>query len=203
MGLALKKPVEKFTYGDYLSWDDKENWEIIHGEAYNMSPAPPTIHQLIAGELFLQIGNQLKGKSCRVIPAPFDVRFPEKNQTDSEIENEIENVVQPDISVICDRNKLDEKGCRGAPDFIIEIISPSTSRKDRMEKFFLYERMGVKEYWLVSPLEKIVEVFLLGPNGKYGRPGIFSEADTLHSSILKGLSVDLGAVFSITIGEIN
>lgn len=98
MGLAAKKQKEKFTYSDYLSRNDRESWEIINGEAYDMSPAPPTIHQLISGELFLQIGNQSKGKSCRVIPAPFDVRLPKGNER----REDIENIVQPDISVVYD-----------------------------------------------------------------------------------------------------
>ena len=195
MGLAAKKQDVKFTYADYLSRDDKESWEIINGEAYNMSPAPPTIHQLISGELYLQIGNQLKGKPCRVIPAPFDVRLP----LGYEHQEDIENIVQPDISVVCDKTKLDDKGCLGAPDLIIEIISPSSSRKDRMEKFFLYERMGVKEYWLVSPEDKIVEVFILEPDGKYSRPGIYSESDIVPLNILNDIKVDLSSVFNITI----
>jgi Uma2 family endonuclease len=162
-----------------------------------MSPAPPTIHQLISGELYLQIGNQLKGKSCRVIPAPFDVRLPEENQR----QEDIENIVQPDISVVCDIKKLDDKGCMGPPDLIIEIISPSSSRNDRMEKFFLYERMGVKEYWIVSPGDRMVEVFILGTGGKYGRPEIYSESDTVILKILADIKVDLSSVFSITIDE--
>jgi Uma2 family endonuclease len=195
MGLAAKKQREKFTYSDYLSWNEDESWEIINGDAYDMSPAPPTIHQLISGELYLQIGNQLKGKPCRVIPAPFDVRLPLGNER----QEDIENIVQPDISVVCDKTKLDNKGCLGAPDLIIEIISPSSSRKDRMEKFFLYERVGVKEYWLVSPGDKIVEVFILGPDGKYGRPDIYSESDTVRLNILNDIKVDLRSVFSIKI----
>jgi Uma2 family endonuclease len=195
MGLAAKKQREKFTYSDYLSWNEDESWEIINGDAYDMSPAPPTIHQLISGELYLQIGNQLKGKPCRVIPAPFDVRLPLGNER----QEDIENIVQPDISVVCDKTKLDNKGCLGAPDLIIEIISPSSSRKDRMEKFFLYERVGVKEYWLVPPGDKIVEVFILGPDGKYGRPDIYSESDTVRLNILNDIKVDLRSVFSIKI----
>jgi len=193
MGLALKKEVERFTYGDYLSWDDNERWEIIDGEAYNMTPAPNTGHQLLVMQLLLQLGNQLKEKSCQVIPAPFDVRLP----VGKEKEEDIENIVQPDITIVCDAKKLDKKGCLGAPDMIIEILSPSTSRKDRMEKFFLYERVGVKEYWLVSPDEKLVEVFRLGPGGKYGRPEIYCETDKVQLGILKEIAIDLSAVFSI------
>ncbi len=193
MGLAAKKQTKKFTYSDYLSWNDDERWEIINGEAYNMTPAPGTTHQLIISELIRKIGNQLEGKTCKVIPAPFDVRLPVK----SEKEEEIENIVQPDISVVCDRHILDEKGCLGAPDLIIEIISPSTSRKDRMEKFFLYEQVGVKEYWLVSPDDKIVEVFILGKEGEYGRPKIYCETDTVPFTAVNGIIIDLQAIFGI------
>jgi Uma2 family endonuclease len=193
MGLAFRKEVERFTYGDYLSWDDSERWEIIGGEAYNMTPAPNTAHQSIFVELIFQFKSQLQGKPCQVFAAPFDVRLP----VGKEKEEDIENIVQPDIMIVCDAKKLDKKGCLGAPDMIIEILSPSTSRKDRKEKFFLYERVGVKEYWLVSPDEKLVEVFRLGPRGKYGRPEIYCETDKVQLGILKEIAIDLSAVFSI------
>lgn len=196
MGLGVKKQMRAFTYADYVSWNDKERWEIINGEAHNMSPAPDTLHQLISMELAFQIKSQLKEKPCQVIPAPFDVRLPLANQK----EDDIINIVQPDISVVCDPEKLDKKGCLGAPDLVIEIISPTTYRKDRMEKFFLYEQMGVKEYWIVSPDDRIVEVFLLGKDGKYGRPDIYCETDTVQVMAFKGLKIDLDPVFSIRIG---
>jgi Uma2 family endonuclease len=192
MVLAAKKQAKKFTYSDYLSWNDEERWEIINGEAYNMTPAPTRNHQSISVELLFQIKAQIKGKKCEVYHAPFDVRLPLRNEK----EEEIENIVQPDISVICDPDKLDEKGCLGAPDLIIEIISPSTYRKDRMEKFFLYEQVGVKEYWLVSPDDKIVEVFILGADGKYGRPDIYGGKDTIQLKALKDKKIDLSSVFS-------
>ena len=193
MGLALQKDTGKFTYADYLLWDDSERWEIIDGEAYNMTPAPNTTHQLILGELFIQLKTQLKEKSCQVISAPFDVRLPLGKEKDEDIEN----IVQPDIIIVCDAKKLDKKGCMGAPDMIIEILSPSTSRKDRRTKFFLYERVGVKEYWMVSPDDKLVEVFRLSPVGKYGRPDIYCETDIVRLSIIKEITIDLNAVFSI------
>ncbi len=197
MGLAARKQKRKFTYSDYVTWNDDESWEVIHGEAYNMTPAPATNHQLISGELLFQIRSQLKEKPCKVIAAPFDVRLPIGEKK----EEEIENIVQPDISVVCDPGKLDEKGCLGPPDLIIEIISPSTSRKDRMEKFFLYEQVGVKEYWLVSPDDKIVEIFILGTDGKYSRPEIYNETHTIQLKIkvLKDIKIDLNSVFSIKI----
>jgi len=193
MGLAVEK-VNQFTYTDYVGWDDNERWELIAGEAYNMTPAPTVVHQEILMELLLQLGNPLKGTSCKVFPAPLDVRLPLADEK----EGDIKNVVQPDISVICDKSKLDEKGCLGAPDMTVEIISPSTSRKDRMEKFFLYEKVGVKEYWLVYPLERIVEVFSLGADGRYGRPGLYNETDALHLSLLPGVTINLALVFPKT-----
>jgi len=195
MGLPGRK-VSKFTYADYVTWDDNERWEIIHGEAFNMTPAPATVHQLTAGEIFGQIWNQLKGKQCKVFSAPFDVRLPLGDQK----EEEVENIVQPDITVICDPGKLDKKGCLGTPDLVIEIVSPATSRRDKMEKFFLYEQVGVKEYWLVYPEDKLVEVFSLGTDGRYGRPDIYSEKNTIKLKVLPDLTVDLNPVFGVEIG---
>lgn len=195
MGLPPKKETEKYTYADYLLWENGERWEIIRGRAYNMTPAPNTIHQLISMEMATQLTTQLKGKACRVIAAPFDVRLP----LGKEKEEDIENIVQPDITIVCDPGKLDKKGCLGTPDMVIEILSPSTSRKDRMEKFFLYEEAGVKEYWLVSPEDKLVEVFRLGPGGKYGRPEMYCETDTVQLDVIKELTIDLNPVFSIEV----
>ncbi len=190
MGFAAKKKTQTFTYGDYLKWDDGERWELINGEAHNMSPAPQRLHQKVLGELYLQLGAQLKGKTCEVYLPPFDVRLPLADETEADIIN----VVQPDISVICDPKKLDKKGCLGAPDFIIEILSPGNPRRDKIEKFNLYEMAGVKEYWLVSPEGQMLEVFLLGPNGSYGRPQMYTETDTVEINVLKDINIDLGAV---------
>ncbi len=191
MGLALKKTETKYTYGDYYYWPDNERWELIYGIAYCMSPAPSRSHQKFSGELFRQISNYLINKPCEVYDAPFDVRFPEANESD----NDIETVVQPDISVICDESKLDERGCRGAPDLIIEITSPSTISKDIKEKFYLYEQHGVKEYWIVHASEKYIEVFKINSDGKYGRPEIYVEHDKIKVDVLKGLTIDLSLVF--------
>jgi Uma2 family endonuclease len=191
MGLPAGKQAEIFTYADYQGWDDKERWEIINGEAYNMTPAPNRKHQTVSRELVVQIGNQLKGKTCEVYHAPFDVRL----RMENEKEEDIKNIVQPDISVICDKNKLDEKGCLGSPDLIIEIISPSTSRKDRKEKFHLYEQAGVNEYWLISPEDKIVQIFILGENGEYGRPKIYDGTHTVPFTAVNNVIIDLKTIF--------
>ncbi len=191
MAIALRKNNELFTYGDYMAWPDEERWELIDGVPYDMTPAPNRYHQDISGNLFTVIREFLKGKKCRVYAAPFDIRLPEANQND----DETLTVVQPDISVICNQSKLDSKGCKGAPDWIIEILSPTTSKKDRVIKFYMYERFGVKEYWLVSPEDKTVEVFILGENGKYGRPEYYTEEKTLPCFTLEGLSINLAKIF--------
>ncbi|MCP4213432.1 MAG: Uma2 family endonuclease [bacterium] len=191
MGLAAIEETQKFTYGDYLKWDDGERWEIIDGEAYNMTPAPKRMHQKILGNLYFHLRTLLTGKPCEAYLPPFDVRLP----LGDEREEDITNVVQPDLSVICDPDKLDDNGCTGAPDFVIEIISPGSLKRDKLEKFNLYEMAGVKEYWLVWPEGQMVEVFLLGPDGSYGRPTIYTETDTAEISVLKNISIDLGKVF--------
>ncbi|MCP4217934.1 MAG: Uma2 family endonuclease [bacterium] len=190
MGLALKRE-DQFTYGDYLGWDDKERWELIDGHPYNMTPAPGTNHQLVSTALVAQLARHPDTGTCRVIAAPFDVRLPMNEQK----EEEIINVVQPDISIICDPAKLDRKGCLGAPDLIMEIISPSTTAKDKREKFFLYEQAGVKEYWLVYPDGKIIEVFTLDDSGRYGRPDIYGESDSIALTAIKGITLDLHPIF--------
>ncbi len=191
MGLPLKKTDEFFTYGDYLTWPDEERWEIIDGIPYDMSPAPHPFHQYIVAKLTSKIEQFLNGKKCQVYPAPFDVRFPEHNQND----DETLTVVQPDISVICDLSRLDNRGYKGAPDLVIEILSPATSKKDRMTKYYLYERFGVKEYWLVSPEDKTIQVYILQENGKYGRHEVYSVEQILPCFTLPGLNINLAEVF--------
>ncbi|MCP4146940.1 MAG: Uma2 family endonuclease [bacterium] len=189
--MPAREQEEHFTYSDYLSRDDDKRREIINGVIYDMAAAPGTKHQLIISELLRLLGNQLENSPCQVITAPFDVRLPRKNEK----EENIENVVQPDLSVICDENKLDDNGCLGTPDMIIEVLSPSSYKRDKLEKFYLYENFGVKEYWIVSPDFKIVEIFILGPDGKYGRPGIYSESDVIELKALEGFKIDLSSVF--------
>ncbi|MBI5418360.1 Uma2 family endonuclease [Candidatus Poribacteria bacterium] len=191
MPYPIKKQVQKYTYGNYLTWSEDERWELIDGVAYNMSPAPSRMHQEISSELFMQFANYLKDKSCKAYYAPFDVRLPKENEKDEEIDT----VVQPDIVVVCDKSKLDDKGCKGAPDLIVEIISPYTNTKDLKEKFSLYEKVGVKEYWIVHPQDKIVMIFKLGKNKEYGKPEIYSKEDKIKVGILKGLTIDAKDVF--------
>ena len=191
MALPVLKKGNGFTYGDYITWSDDERWELIDGYAYNMSPAPSRRHQQISRELEIAIGVFLAEKPCEIYDAPFDVRLPETDEADEDIFT----VVQPDIVVICDEKKLDEKGCRGAPDLIIEILSPATSSKDMKIKLALYERHGVKEYWVVHPTDNIVMVFKLDKTKMYGKPDVYTEADKITTPILKGLEIDLELVF--------
>ena len=190
----LKRQIEEhFTYGDYRTWPDDERWELIEGEAYDISPAPSRSHQDISGELFFQLRSQLADRTCRAYLAPFDVRLPRGDEAD----DEIDTVVQPDIVVVCDRKKLDDKGCKGAPDLVIEILSPSTSSKDLHEKFRLYERVGVKEYWIVHPLDRTVMVFRRAGES-FGCPAMYAAEDRIEVPLLGELVIDLKQVFFLT-----
>lgn len=185
-------PQEKhYTYADYLTWDEQEHIELIEGAPVMMSP-PSRAHQEISGELFRQIANYLEGKKCRVYAAPFAVRLFEKPTDDA---SSVDTVVEPDLSVVCDRDKLDAKGCKGAPDLVIEILSPSSIRNDRLTKFNLYQRAGVREYWIVNPSEKSVQVFIL-EGGHYTAAALGSESDVLKVNVLDGCYIDLARVFS-------
>ncbi|MBP6261468.1 MAG: Uma2 family endonuclease [Chromatiaceae bacterium] len=157
-----------FSYGDYCQWPEGERWELIDGEAFAMAPAPTRLHQEFVVELARQIGNALQGQPCRVYVAPFDVRLPRKDEADARVDT----VVQPDVAVICDPRKLDDKGCRGAPDWIIEILSPASAAHDQIRKRALYERHGVREYWLLHPVDRVLTIYRLGEDGAFGKPDI-------------------------------
>jgi Uma2 family endonuclease len=183
-----------YNYSDYVSWQWPEMVELIRGKIFKMSPAPTSTHQKVSGRLFLTIGNFLKGKKCQLFSAPFDVRLPLSSKQKSD--KEIITVVQPDLCVICDPNKIDERGCLGAPDWIIEILSPHTSGKDLRDKFDVYEEAGVKEYWVVHPQEQTVLVYLLNASGKYeGVLTPYVRTDHLSPVSLPGLTIDLAEVF--------
>ena len=171
-----------YTYADYLKFPEDERWEIIDGVAYNMSPSPAERHQGLSSELHTQIGNQLRGKPCRVYSAPFDVRFEASETTNK--------VVQPDLLVVCDRSKITGGGLVGAPDWIIEILSPRTAGKDQIVKRQLYEANGVREYWLIQPFDKVVTVYRLGTDGSYGIPDISEMTGKLTVTAVPGLEID-------------
>jgi len=191
MGLPKLKQDDVFTYGLYKNWPEDERWEIINGVPYNMSPGPRRVHQKISGALFNKIYNFLDKHDCEVYDAPFDVRLPDYDEAD----DDVLTVVQPDILVVCDEKKLDDAGCRGAPDFIIEILSPSTASKDQIEKVALYEKHGVKEYWIVHPTDKILTVRLLDETKKYQVPLIYDSEKVVEVNSLPGLKINLKEVF--------
>jgi len=183
------KEDRKFTYADYKAWELKpgERYEIIYGEAYAMS-APNFTHQGILVELSTQFHTFLRGKPCRVMPSPFDVRlFYEEDESD-------DTVVQPDITIICDEEKQGEEGCRGAPDLVVEILSPSNTATEMQRKFKLYQEAGVREYWVVDPKTKSITVYLFKENEilthTYGSTG------TAPVSILPGFEITLDDVFT-------
>ena len=191
--MPLPNKEKQYTYADYLTWPEDERWEIIDGVSY-MQAAPSPVHQLISGELHRQFANYLQGKTCKVYPAPFCVRLTNGDEKQME---DIEKVVEPDITIVCDNSKIDEKGCNGTPDLIIEVLSPSSIKYDRVIKFNKYEKAGVKEYWIVEPEAKIISVFVLQNNNRYGRPEIYTEDEKITVSIFSDLIIDLNVVFPI------
>jgi Uma2 family endonuclease len=192
MSDAAKKILEedkRYTYADYKAWelDEGERYELIGGEAYAMS-APNDFHQAISLELSRQFGNFLHGKPCKVRAAPYDVRlFYKEDESD-------DTVVQPDLAVICDEKKRGDEGGRGAPDLIVEILSPSNTSEEYVRKFNLYLEAGVREYWVVAPKSKTVQVFVL-QDGAY-RGTVYNSTARVPSEALTGLSVSLTDVFA-------
>ncbi len=185
-----EKNTELLTYSDYLAFPEDERREIIGGVVYAMGPAPSNRHQKIIWELVRQIAGFLADKPCEGRTAPFDVRFPEGVEEN----DKIVDVVQPDISIICDLSKLDERGCLGAPDFIVEIVSISSITKDFIVKTRLYEQNGVREYWIFDPFSDSVTVNILGDDLKF-TTSIHRRKGKLEVSVLRGLEIDLCAVF--------
>lgn len=183
-----------YTYADYLAWNFTERLELIKGKIYKMSPAPNLEHQGISANLFGEIYAYLKKQPCRVFSAPFDVRLPlpsGKKQTDKEVYT----VVQPDICVVCDMSKLDRRGCYGAPDLVIEILSRSTAAKDLTEKYAVYEQSGVKEYWVVFPYEQIVQAYDLDENGRYLLRKSYTRNEVIPVGIFGNFGITLSDVF--------
>jgi len=184
---------KRYTFADYLTWMDDKRRELIDGFINLMTPAPLRIHQEIAANLYLEIGNQLSDKPCKAYFAPFDVRLP--NNPNEISDEQVYTVVQPDISIICDLTKLDKKGCVGPPDLIVEIISPATAKHDIEDKYRLYEKHGVKEYWIVYPESKSVSVFLLDSSGKYQIVGMYADDTKVKVNIFDNVTIDLKEVF--------
>jgi Uma2 family endonuclease len=180
-----------YSYADYLGWAEGERLELIDGIPYMMTPAPSRVHQEILFELGGQFRNALKGKACKGYVAPFDVRLSNSKKMN---DDEIYTVVQPDLVVVCDRSKLDKRGCNGAPDLAIEIISPSTASHDYIKKMELYEKHGVTEYWIVHPIDQVVMVHSL-VNGQYTKPKIYDKEAVVQVQILPEIEINLSEVF--------
>lgn len=180
----------KLTYADYLQFDFDYMVEIIKGQLFKMTPAPTSWHQRISVRLTAILSNHLSEKSCELFHAPYDVVLPVANES----KKSSTTVVQPDLCVICDPNKIDDAGCFGAPDLIIEILSPSTKKKDLTHKYEIFELTGVREYWIIFPLDKMLQVHIL-ENGSYKRPEIYDHQDVVGSQIFPNLEIDLAQVF--------
>lgn len=184
MGLPVRDHIHH-TYGDYRTWDDDARYELIDGVAYIMAPAPARLHQEVAGEIFRQAANALEGSGCRVLIAPLDVRLPNGNEAD----DQIDTVVQPDTLAVRDPAKLDARGVRGAPDWVVEVLSPATASHDQIQKRRTYERHGVAELWLVHPTDRVLTIYRL-EKGEYGRPDVVELTGETTVGVLPGLVID-------------
>lgn len=180
-----------YSYADYLTWPMDDVVELIKGIRFiKAAAAPKRIHQKVSGELFLRLGNFLRGQKCQVYSAPFDVRF-----TDGPVEDrKIRSVVQPDICVICDPEKLDDRGCIGAPDLIVEILSPGNNKIELKNKFELYEYHGVREYWIIHPENQDLLIYTL-VDGKYVPSRLLTTGDVVESTVITGFTLDLEEFF--------
>lgn len=184
MGLPLRDHA-RHTYGEYLTWPEAERYQIIDGEAYLMAPAPTVRHQLIVGEIHRQLANALDGSPCQVLVAPVDVLLPKADEADEAVDT----VVQPDVLVVCDPGKLRERNVRGAPDLVVEVLSASTSALDQVEKRRHYERSGVREYWLVHPLDRVLTLYRL-EDGRFGMPQTQPLEGVSPVGILPGVAIE-------------
>ena len=187
---ALPAEETRYTFADALTWGEDERIEIIDGEAFMMAP-PLSVHQEISMALCLQIGSYLRGKQCKVYAAPYAVRLFEENGDRPE---DVDTMVEPDITVVCDPAKRDRYGCKGAPDMVIEILSPSNRRHDLVVKHRLYEQAGIREYWIVDPDRKIVQVFR-PEDGRYGAPEVYTSGK-VPVGLWEDFSIDLSQVFT-------
>lgn len=188
--LSQLDPEGSYTYADYLMWQFQERVELIRGKLFRMSPAPSVLHQKLATFFTAKLFNFFEKKNCQVFAAPFDVRLPVSSKKGQDT-----TVVQPDLCVICDPDKLDERGCAGAPDLMVEILSPGNSSKEMGEKFRAYEEAGVREYWIVNPAEKVVLIYVLNEAGIFIGLAPVTEEGPLRSTIFPELAVDLKEIF--------
>jgi Uma2 family endonuclease len=181
-----------YSYADYLKWTFEERIELFKGKIFKMSPAPNRIHQRVSGEMFVAFHKIFEKNKCQLFHAPFDVRLPDSKK--STADKSIFTVVQPDLCIICDESKLDDRGCIGAPDLVVEILSPGNTTREMKNKFRLYEEAGVNEYWLVEPNDRIVLVYVL-KEGRYIGLAPFTEEDIVESDFFKELKVPVIDIF--------
>lgn len=182
-------PKGSYSYADYLVWQLKERVEIIKGKIMAMSPAPNRLHQDISLKLTSEFLKVFPNDGCKLYVAPFDVRFPDKN-------GNIKTVVQPDLCVICDPNKLDERGCFGAPDLVVEILSPGNSKREMKDKYELYQEQGVSEYWVVRPEEQNIHIYVL-KDGQYIGIAPVVEGDIITSIKFPTLSFSTVGLYDL------
>ena len=179
---------KRYAYADYLTWQLEDRIELIMGKIFRMSPAPSSEHQQIVSALHAHMYQYVNKKRCRIFPSPFDVVLPSPS-------GNLDTVVQPDITVICDVLKITERGCTGAPDLVVEVVSRSSIKKDLHEKYALYEASGVKEYWIVLPNDRSLIIFTLDENGLYQSAKPLIRGDKVVSRVLTGLEIDLDEIF--------
>lgn len=180
----------RYTYADYLTWEIEEMVELIKGKVFKFAAAPRVNHQRLSGKIFAALFNFLQDTTCEVFSTPFDVRLPGASKKDEDIDT----VVQPDLCVICDPEKLDDLGCIGAPDLIVEILSPGNNRKELQDKYEVYEQSGVKEYWIIHPEEKTLMILTLDDQG-YVPSRLLTIGDVVASRAIPGFTLDLEEVF--------
>lgn len=186
--MAIPEYQERYNWQEYLAWPTDERFELIDGVPYAMSPAPRRRHQEISGSLFYQAYSTLRGGGCSVFAAPFDVKL------SSDKEDAAPTVVQPDLTVTCDSDKLTEQGMTGPPDLVVEIVSPDSGIADRRRKYAVYESYGVEEYWLVDQDEELVEVYVL-EDGRFVRAAVHARDEKITSHAVGELTIDLAEVF--------
>lgn len=185
-----------YSYADYLTWRLDQTVELIKGKIFTMSPAPNVKHQRISRNLFKPIVNYLAEKRCEVFSAPFDVKLYDRRKSKLS-DREVFSVVQPDLCVICDKSKLTEQGCDGAPDWIIEVLSPGNNKKELRFKYDLYQESGVGEYWLVFPYERVVQQFVFDPEGEvYRLHALYAGDEEAQPYLFPELKIDLAEVFA-------
>lgn len=192
MSTPEKKP-ELITYKEYVSWPADKKCEVLDGEIIGMAPSPTPEHQSISMQLSVEFGSYLRGKECRVFAASTDVYLFEDYQKEW-VDDHVKNWVIPDLFIVCDQNKIQKTKIIGSPDLVVEIISPSTAKVDRMDKRLAYQRAGVKEYWIVDPANQLVEVYL-SKNGTLELHNVYGREDSISVYILKDLTIDLKNIF--------